>query len=185
MRIFHSAITLSSIITACLIIASSLVLAEQANLPVLLDSCTSTKQWQTHNGGEFEGPKPKISLFVENNKLALSWDFSEGGVYGAALRSCALPANAEQLLTTLSSNQDANLCMRVRDQSGRTFQTERLKLTKGEERTIPIDLHGEFEQAWGGERNPSTLSVRLPVLDIASARLVKIKLVSSIFPLFR
>lgn len=143
---------------ACLaLLACCLAAAE----PVL-DDCRKAGNWTFSPGAEFPGATGGIAP-VDGQGLGLSWDFSAGGAYVAATWRGKPPADLTGFAFTVVADQACTAAVRLRDASGRTFQSEYLAIPKGPS-TLPRACAGPWSGAWGG---PDKTTVPATPISIA------------------
>lgn len=147
---------------------------------VLLDAGLDPQAWTFVPGAEFpgatgalKGPAPGAT------GLNLSWDFAGGGNYVAAEFRGAMPPATTAFTASLRADAACTVSFRVRDGSGRVFQTRPHSLPAGRS-TATIQLAGPWERAWDGvdgapAGEPVSFSVLAPRSDVQRAGSVAIE----------
>jgi hypothetical protein len=134
------------LLSAMLAVCTSLPAAD-----VLLDAAWQTRDWSFHPGSEFPGAKGSFAGPAGDQPgLTLAWDFAGGGAYVAAEYRGPVPPATTAFTVTLHVDQDGAVAVRMRDAEGRTFQSAKIPLTRGQNR-IEIPTAGPWESAWGGK----------------------------------
>lgn len=125
-----------------------------AGEPVLVDAGVDATAWHFHNGGEFPGARG--SLAVEDQGLALTWDFSAGGAYVSATHQGPFPPGTDAFTVAVETAATCTVRVRLSDRSGRTMQSQTMPVEGGAGRTLTITRAGPWADGWGG-RNGAAL----------------------------
>jgi hypothetical protein len=131
---------------ACLALAAGLVAADG-----IFDSCQAlTPAWVFLNGGEYPGATGTLTTAkAPASGLTMTWDFSGGGNYVAAVWKGSALADSGGVSLAVMADAPCSVAVRLRDENGRTFQGDYLNLVAGAN-AITRDWAGTWKHAWGG-----------------------------------
>jgi hypothetical protein len=139
---------------APLLLATVLAAAESA-----IDPCADPKSWTLSKGEEFPGATAALTA-AAGGGLALAWDFSAGGSYVSVQPKARPPAGTVAVAASLSATRPCTVAWRMRDEHGRTFQSDYIALPAGTTRLVR-PVAGPWGGSWGGK--PETTQPGVPV----------------------
>ncbi|MBN8526678.1 MAG: hypothetical protein J0M02_15200 [Planctomycetes bacterium] len=147
---------------------------------VLLDAGLDPQAWTFVPGAEFPGAVGALRAPAAGARgLGLSWDFAGGGNYVAAEFRGQIPPATTAFAATLRCEAACTVSFRVRDGSGRIFQTRPRSLPAGSS-TAVVQLAGPWERAWDGTDGappgePAAFSILAPRSDAQTAGSIAIE----------
>lgn len=127
------------------LLASALAAAE-----IAIDPCADATAWTFSAGDEFPGGTGSLSAAGTTGGLVLRWDFSGGGAYAAVQPKAKLPPGTTAVAASLSAEKACTIAWRMRDEHGRTFQSDYLTLPVGSTRLVRT-VAGSWSGSWGGK----------------------------------
>jgi hypothetical protein len=130
---------------ALALLACALAAAETA-----IDPCADAKAWTFSAGEEFPGAKGSLAAAGAAGGLLLNWDFSGGGAYVAIQPKAKLPAGVTAVAASLTAEKPCIVAWRLRDENGRTFQSDYITLPTGTTRLVR-SVAGPWGGSWGGK----------------------------------
>jgi hypothetical protein len=127
------------------LLACALAAAETA-----IDPCADAATWTFSPGEEFPGAKGSLAAAGATGGLVLNWDFSGGGAYVAIQPKAKLPPGTTAIAATLTTEKACTVAWRLRDEHGRTFQSDYIALPAGTTRLLR-SVAGPWGGSWGGK----------------------------------
>ena len=135
----------------------SLSLAVSASLSALpvagipLDDClVKSAKWHFSEGGEFPGASGSLAA-NDGQGLLLSYDFSKGGSYVAAIRDLEIQGVPAEFTFLVKSAEASSCFFRLIDSTGRCFQSELMPIAAGKDDSLTLRVDSKWRGAWGGD----------------------------------
>ena len=108
-------------------------------------------QWKFTNGPEFKGATGTITVPQKDTPLKLSYDFTRGGNYVAAIKYLT-PALHIKSLSLKITGDKTPISLRIKDQTGQIFQYKFSNYKAGEPLTLDL-LKTKAPTSWGGAKD--------------------------------
>jgi hypothetical protein len=137
----------SSLLAVCVAIMATITEPQVAAAEMTVDTCKTVDTWLFSNGNEFPGASGQLNATPDG--LAMSWNFSKGGAYVAATIRSTSPVNVTSFTLTVSADAACTAAIRLRDVSGRTFQSPFITIPAGKS-TLTREVSGPWGSSWGG-----------------------------------
>jgi len=131
------------------LLALALLAAAAFAAETTIDPCTDPKGWAFSKGDEFPGATGSLTATPAGG-LALAWDFSAGGAYVSVQPKAKLPAGTAAVAASLTTDKPCTVAWRMRDENGRTFQSDYIALPAGTTRLVRT-VAGPWGGSWGGK----------------------------------
>lgn len=132
------------------IIPLTILICSLACAETVIDACADATTWSFYAGDEFPGAKGSLAAVGAAGGLLLSWDFSAGGAYVAVQPKAKLPPGTTAIAASLTAEKPCTVAWRMRDEHGRTFQSDYIALPAGTTRLVR-SMAGSWGGSWGGK----------------------------------